>query len=99
MQMNYRLDHAGHRQNLRSTTERRFPASARCNQLPGKPDRFGSGPRIPIRARSSIAASEAGQMAASDYVPTFFKKPLALGGASTDEYTPFYNGPDEVKSS
>jgi hypothetical protein len=23
-------------------------------------------------------------MAASDYVPTFFKKPLALGGASTD---------------
>ena len=24
-------------------------------------------------------------MAASDYVPTFFKKPLALGGASTDE--------------
>ena len=27
-------------------------------------------------------------MAASDYVPTFFKKPLALGGASTDEYTP-----------
>ena len=26
-------------------------------------------------------------MAASDYVPTFFKKPLALGGASTDEYT------------
>jgi hypothetical protein len=28
-------------------------------------------------------------MAASDYVPTFFKKPLALGGASTDEYTPF----------
>ena len=25
-------------------------------------------------------------MAASDYVPTFFKKPLALGGASTDEY-------------
>jgi hypothetical protein len=37
-------------------------------------------------------------MAASDYVPTFFKKPLALGGASTDEYTPFCNGPDEVKS-
>ena len=34
-----------------------------------------------------IAASEAGQMAASDYVPNFFKKPLALGGAS-DEYTP-----------
>jgi hypothetical protein len=28
-------------------------------------------------------------MAASDYVPTFFKKPLALGGASTDEYTPY----------
>ena len=28
-------------------------------------------------------------MAASDYVPTFFKKPLALGGASTDEYAPF----------
>ena len=27
-------------------------------------------------------------MAASDYVPIFFKKPLALGGASTDEYTP-----------
>ena len=27
------------------------------------------------------------KMAASDYVPTFFKKPLALGGAS-DEYTP-----------
>ena len=38
-------------------------------------------------------------MAASDYVPTFFKKPLALGGASTDQYTPFCNGPDEVKSS
>ena len=47
--------------------------------------------------RSSIAASEAGQMAASHYVPTFFKKPLTLGGAS-DEYTPFCNGPDEVKS-
>ena len=27
-------------------------------------------------------------MAASDYVPIFFRKPLALGGASTDEYTP-----------
>jgi hypothetical protein len=41
-----------------------------------------TGPRTSIRARSSIAASEAGQMAASDYVPTFFKKPLAaLGGA------------------
>ena len=26
-------------------------------------------------------------MAASDYVPIFFKKPLALGGASTDEYS------------
>ena len=26
------------------------------------------------------------------------QKPLALGGASTDEYTPFCNGPDEVKS-
>ena len=26
-------------------------------------------------------------VAASDYVPNFFKKPLALGGASTDEYT------------
>jgi hypothetical protein len=25
-------------------------------------------------------------------------QPLALGGASTDEYTPFCNGPDEVKS-
>jgi hypothetical protein len=37
-------------------------------------------------------------MAASDYVPIFFKKPLALGEASTDEYTAFCNGPDEVKS-
>jgi hypothetical protein len=27
------------------------------------------------------------------------QKPLALGGASTDEYTAFCNGPDEVKSS
>jgi len=27
-------------------------------------------------------------MAASDYVPIFFKKPLASRGASTDEYTP-----------
>jgi hypothetical protein len=27
-------------------------------------------------------------MAASDYVPIFFKIPLASGGASTDEYTP-----------
>src|SRR5262249_43957355 len=26
------------------------------------------------------------------------QKPLALGGASTDEYTLFCNGPDEVKS-
>jgi len=26
-------------------------------------------------------------MAASDYVPIFFKKPLASRGASTDEYT------------
>ena len=41
-----------------------------------------------LRARSSIAASEAGQMAASDYVPNLLQKPLALGGASTDEYTP-----------
>jgi len=27
-------------------------------------------------------------MAASDYVPIFFKNPLASRGASTDEYTP-----------
>jgi hypothetical protein len=39
-----------------------------------------SGPRTPIRARSSIAASEAGQMAASDYVPIFFKNRLHLAG-------------------
>ena len=28
-------------------------------------------------------------MAAPDYVPIFFKKPLASRGASTDEYTPY----------
>jgi hypothetical protein len=39
-----------------------------------------SGPRTPIRARSSIAASEAGQMAASDYVLIFFKNCLHLVG-------------------
>ena len=39
-----------------------------------------SGQRTPIRARSSIAASEAGQMAASDYVPIFFKNRLHLVG-------------------
>ena len=33
-----------------------------------------------LRARSSIAASEAGQMAASDYVPIFFKNRLHLAG-------------------
>ena len=44
-------------------------------------------PRTPIRARSSIAASKAGQMAASDYVPKLFKKSLASRGASTDGYT------------
>jgi hypothetical protein len=33
--------------------------------------------------RLSMAAREAGQMAASDYAPTF-KKPLAFHGASTD---------------
>jgi ribonuclease D len=33
-----------------------------------------------IRARSSIAASEAGQMAASDYVLMLFKNRLHLGG-------------------
>ena len=41
-----------------------------------------------LQARSSIAASEAGQMAASDNVANPPKKPLALGGASTDEYPP-----------
>ena len=30
-------------------------------------------------------------MAASDYVPIFFNKPLASRGASTDEYTPQFN--------
>jgi hypothetical protein len=30
--------------------------------------------------RSSVAASKAGQMAASDYVPTFFKNRLHLAG-------------------
>jgi hypothetical protein len=39
----------------------------------------------------TAASSEAGQMAASDYVPIFFKKPLASRGASTDEYTPQSN--------
>jgi len=40
-----------------------------------------SGLRTPIRARSFIAApSEAGQMAASDYVPIFFKNRLHLAG-------------------
>ena len=29
-------------------------------------------------------------MAASDYVPIFFKKPLALGGASTDENREYF---------
>ena len=33
-----------------------------------------------LRARSSIAASEAGQMATSDYVPIFFKNRLRLAG-------------------
>jgi hypothetical protein len=28
-------------------------------------------------------------MAASDYVPIFFKKPLASRGASTDEYATY----------
>lgn len=37
-------------------------------------------------ARSSIAASEAGQMAVSDYVPVFLKNRFALGAASTDDY-------------
>src|SRR6516164_5839186 len=41
---------------------------------------FGSSPRTPIWARSSIAASEAGQMAASDYVLIFFKNCLHLAG-------------------
>jgi hypothetical protein len=31
-------------------------------------------------------------MAASDYVPMLFKKPLASRGASTDEYTPEVGG-------
>ena len=38
------------------------------------------GLRTPIRARSFIAASEAGQMAASDYAPIFFKNRLHLAG-------------------
>jgi hypothetical protein len=39
------------------------------------------GLRTPIRARSFIAApSEAGQMAASDYAPNFFKNRLHLAG-------------------
>jgi hypothetical protein len=36
--------------------------------------------RTPIRARSSIAASEAGQMAASDYEPMLFKNRLHFAG-------------------
>jgi hypothetical protein len=40
-----------------------------------------------VSITNAFGLSEAG-MAVSDYVPTFFKKPLALGGASTDEYTP-----------
>jgi hypothetical protein len=35
---------------------------------------------LPYRPRSSIAASEAEQMAASDYVPIFFKNRLHLVG-------------------
>jgi hypothetical protein len=39
-----------------------------------------TGPRTPIRARSSIGAPGAGQMAASDWVPVFFKNRLHSGG-------------------
>ena len=39
---------------------------------------------LPYRLAAHIAASEAGQMAASDYVPITRQKSLALMGASTD---------------
>jgi hypothetical protein len=52
---------------------------ARAVQLGRAPEAEES-PRTPIQARSSIAASEAGQMAASDYVPIFFKNRLHLVG-------------------
>jgi hypothetical protein len=35
---------------------------------------------VPVSLRASIAASEAGQMAASDYVPIFLKNRLHLAG-------------------
>ncbi len=47
--------------------------------------RVGSGPRTPIRARSSIAASEAGTDGSIRLRADLLQKPLALGGASTDE--------------
>jgi hypothetical protein len=40
---------------------------------------------LPYGPAASGAASEAGQMAASDYVKSF-KKPLAFYGASTDGF-------------
>lgn len=42
---------------------------------------------LPYGPAASGAASEAGQMAASDYVKSF-KKPLAFYGASTDGFLP-----------
>jgi hypothetical protein len=39
---------------------------------------------LPYRLAAHIAASEAGQMAASDHVPITRQKSLALMGASTD---------------
>jgi hypothetical protein len=44
---------------------------------------------VPVRelpyGRSSIAASEAGQMAASDYAPIFFKNRLHLVGFTPEQ--------------
>jgi hypothetical protein len=52
-----------------------------------------SGLRTPIQARSSIAASEAGQMAAPDYVSMLFKNCLHLAGRPQMSTRPSVMGP------
>jgi hypothetical protein len=74
--------------------ERHFVVIVRQNWAPEEVQRNRLGycrlrrlaPRGMIESKDILVASEAGQMAATDYVPIFFKKPLASRGASTDEY-------------
>jgi hypothetical protein len=51
-------------------------AACEAGELQG----FGSDPRTPVRARNSTLHPEAGQMAASDHMPIFFKNRLHLVG-------------------